>query len=100
MILDENGIVIHKSVYKPTNDDWYPAFIVGNRDLNLVQVTYTRIGPDDGKYKWRVCVYGADDCGMERDYWDPRQALNMFYYVSSLEYVDRKDLIECKFISA
>lgn len=99
-MLDENGLVIRKVIYKPTNDDWYPAFIVENEDLNLVQVTFTRIGPDNGKYKWRVCVWGADDCGMERDYWDKYDALNMFHDIAGWVFVDREDLIKCGFISA
>lgn len=44
----------------PATDDWYPCFPHG-----LVAVRWFPFL--DGK-GWRVCVWGADDTGMERDF--------------------------------
>jgi len=38
------------NVYKPTNDDWYPAYQVEGWDnLQLVCVTFTQTGPDPAR---------------------------------------------------
>ncbi len=59
-----------KSFYclKPTPDDWYP-----NYEGDLVKVRLGIYIPDccaknKGKKFHRVCVWGADDCGMEKDF--------------------------------
>jgi hypothetical protein len=91
------------NVYKPTNDDWYPVYQVKGWDnLQLVCVSFTQTGPDParGNGKWRVCVWGADDCGMERDYDDRSEAMTMFYRVISWEFVDLTLLLELGFVSA
>jgi hypothetical protein len=91
------------NVYKPTNDDWYPAYQVkGWSNLQLVCVSFIQTGPDParGNGQWRVCVWGADDCGMERDYDDRSEAMTMFYRVISWEFVDLKLLREHGFVSA
>jgi len=90
-------------VYKPTHDDWYPSYQVEGWDnLQLVCVSFIQTGPDParGNGQWRVCVWGADDCGMERDYDDRSEAMTMFYRVISWEFVDLTLLLELGFVSA
>jgi hypothetical protein len=41
-------------------DDWYPNF-----SGDLVRVSFMPLLTGG---KWRVCVWGADDLGMERDF--------------------------------
>jgi hypothetical protein len=41
-----------------TSEDWYPTYATG-----LVRVALLRLSTG----QWRVCVWGADDFGLERD---------------------------------
>lgn len=91
------------TVYKETHDDWHPSYTVhGWDDLKLVTVSFTQTGPnpDVGDGEWRVCVWGEDDCGMERDYSDKSLALAMFNKVIQWEFVDMSDLKKHGFVSA
>jgi hypothetical protein len=89
------------NVYKKTNDDWYPNFKIENGD-DLVRVSFTQTGPDPnlGYGDWRVCVWGNDDCGMERDFILEGEALNIFYQVIGWDSVDMDKLEKLGFVSA
>lgn len=47
------------SKFLPTTDDWYPNWPRGTVKCSLLDLRDKAV---------RVCVWGADDCGMERDY--------------------------------
>ena len=49
--------------FKPTSDDWYPSYHL--KSMKLVEVKLLELFNPDG---WRVCAWGADDFGMERDW--------------------------------
>jgi hypothetical protein len=80
------------SAYKETTDNWFPSFkFVGNQNRNFVNVEFTKIEPNTlttGIDAWRVCAWGNDDFGLELDYTDRIEALNMFYAIITLEYVN------------
>ena len=70
-------------VFKLTDEDWYPSFKLagyyqGKRGLPLVSVSCLEllVAP-----QFRVCVWGADDFGMERDYHCELAALEMFQLI-------------------
>lgn len=89
------------TVFKTTNDEWYPAYILcdtWNNNQKLVEVSFQQL--DEGE--WRVSVWGCDDCGMERDYsmHNEREAWGMFLQVIGMEDVDRDPLIGLGFVSA
>ena len=46
--------------FLPTLDDWYPNYPRHTVRCSLVQLPTTK--------EYRVCVWGADDTGMERDF--------------------------------
>lgn len=83
-------------VFKLTNEDWYPSYSLkqyyrGNSEPLLVRVALFEL-PSGG---WRVCVWGADDFGMERDYSGEKaeeSARAMFNHVIALDYVRVQDL--------
>ena len=58
---------INISVYKETLDEWYPSFQIRNRHIDpeqetkLVNVSFIHLITG----QWRVCVWGADDYGLE-----------------------------------
>lgn len=90
------------NVYKKTNDDWYSNYKIKEGD-DVVQVSFTQTGPDPKNFKgeFRVCVWGNDDCGMERDFGkEEATALNMFMQVIGLPSVDKIKLKELGFVSA
>lgn len=92
-------------VYKETTDDWYPSYKIKDTSIKLVEVAFTKTGQDPKNFKgeWRVCVWGADDCGMERDYQGPEtetECWNMFLQVIGLKDVTMKKLKELGFWSA
>lgn len=90
--------------FKRTQDDWYGNYkVVGDcRVSDLVEVSFCTTGPNPkfGLGEWRVCVWGNDDCGMERDFSDELQALNIYYQVIGYEYVNKNILNSLGFISA
>ena len=88
-------------VFKETKDCWYPSYKLTDGKM-LVRVVFTQTGPNPkgGDGEWRVCVWGDDDCGMERDYDNEILAGNMFQYVIGLEYVDMETLKANGFWSA
>lgn len=83
---------------KPTTDNWCPNF-----PNNQVRVRIICNMNDEGKVWHRVCVWGNDDCGMERDFtgeFGERDALACYARVMNLDYVNFKPLKEMGFQSA
>lgn len=92
------------NVFKRTEDDWYGNYKIANdcRVSDLVDVMFTQTGPDPklGLGEWRVCIWGNDDCGMERDFVLEGEALNMFYQVIGWEFVNKGALASNGFVGA
>lgn len=88
-------------VFVRTTDDWYPSYTLSPSGERVVEVTFTQTGPRppvDGL--WRVCVWGGDDCGMERDFTDETEAWSCFLQVIGSKTVTMKLLREMQFLSA
>lgn len=65
-----------------TTDNWYPNFPDSNVELCLHIPDSEMLKRADGCYHFRVSVWGADDMGMERDFYskdDLYSALNLFH---------------------
>lgn len=94
------------SVFKITSDDWYPSYELSQwhngKHQKLVEVSFTQTGPDPkyGVGKWRVCVWGGDDFGMERDFVDEKRAWCCFLEVIGLDDVTMTALKKRNFVSA
>jgi len=94
------------SVFKRTSDNWYPSYTLSQRNKGvehqkLVEVIFTQTGPNlNGARKWRVCVWGADDCGMERDFANENEARSYFHEVVCLNDVTMAALKERGFVPA
>ncbi len=85
---------------KFTDDDWCPSY-----EHNMVCVSLiTDMKEFNGEGVWhRVCVWGEDDCGMEKDFFGEDQrvdAENCFAKVINLQRVNRSDLKAMGFVSA
>jgi hypothetical protein len=75
------------NVYNDTQDDWYPCYKVDN--LSLCAVSFYQNNPTEHI----VCVWGADDCGMEILLEKETEALNLFYQIIGQEFVNRAYLL-------
>lgn len=102
-------------VYKQTEDEWYPSY--WSEELaNMVRVVYLDFIDHSG---YRVAVWGADDCGMEKDFLYSKLDIEMstshrnfinstvlldshhcFMKVISQEFVNKKWLKEQGFVNA
>lgn len=91
-------------VFKRTQDEWYGNYkIVGDRRVSdLVEVSFLQLMPTvvPSAFNWRVCVWGNDDCGMERDFENETEAWTVFLQVIGQQYVNRNGLISLGFVSA
>lgn len=68
-----------------TVDDWYPNF-----EKCLVRVSLLQLYPSTD---WRVCVWGADDCGMERDFSNREMAQHVYVAIINRPYISKSDLL-------
>lgn len=101
------------TVFKLTEDDWYPAYKMdgfhdGVENPSMVHVSFIEF-PDLAGF--RVCVWGADDDGMEFDImssvypelsWDVlrHRAKDMFNLVIRSKYVNKSALKRLGFLRA
>lgn len=83
------------SVFKCTQDDWYPSYSIENFSEKLVEVSLEDI---DGA--WYVQAWGKDDCGFEMRLSNRYDATKIFNQVISLEYVNMKNLTDLGFNGA
>jgi hypothetical protein len=98
----------HNRVFKQTKENWHPSYKLdgwyhGSQETYLVEVSLLKLGAYDSKPpQWRVCVWGGDDFGMERDYnyEDKAQAVRMFMAILAEDYVTQAFLKENKFVNA
>jgi len=79
-------------VFKLTQDDWYPAYQLagwfrGKKGTRLVTVSFIEMINGGG---WRVCVWGGDDYGLERDLDDWGEAIELFDEVIRQEFVNQQ----------
>ena len=85
------------NVYKPTQDNWYGNYKIIDGE-NLVLVSFLQLDPENTK--WRVCIWGNDNMGMERDFISESVALNIFYQVIGWDNVNKDKLLELQFGSS
>ncbi len=67
---------LYGDTFVKTSDNFYPNF-----DGDLVNVSMMRL--DLKKSTYRVCVWGEDDCGFERD-WEssnPEEAKKVYFKI-------------------
>lgn len=90
------------SVFKQSSDDWYGNYEIADDGRHVgkkyVEVSLLPLRPEGH----RVCVWGNDDCGMERDFLeeDKLSAQELFSKIC-LEPILSKELLETyKFVRA
>lgn len=74
----------HYDAMVATVDDWHPNF-----ERHLVRVSFYELSPS----KWRVCVWGSDDCGMERDFASRATAEQSYVALINRPYIRKSDLL-------
>jgi hypothetical protein len=86
---------LRAKAFKLTDDDWYSNYKLAESSnalehrTRLVEVSLLSLGPvlGDGT---RVCVWGNDDCGMERDFDNQADATACFMDVLTQLVVNKK----------
>lgn len=88
-------------VFKRTDEDWYPCYKLDSGRESLVEVIFTQTGPNPPLVgQWRVCVWGNDDHGMERDFDDETLAWSVFLQVIGWPVVRHQPLRDLGFVPA
>ena len=89
-------------VFKRTQDDWYGNYkIAGDQRVSdLVEVSFMNLLPDQSTTNWRVCVWGNDDFGLERDFENETVAWNIFLQVIGMKLVNQQALRDLGFVAA
>lgn len=80
--------MILEEIYKPTTDDWYPNF-----ENNTIRISLLLL--NDGTF--RVCAWGNDDFGMERDFESLGEADDIFDTIEKYSTVNKQDLYDLGF---
>lgn len=89
------------TVFKLTEDDWYPPFRIGRYNVNetnsLVEVSFLEYS---NSYGWKVYVTGADDFSLEKEYpLNQRQeAYDMFLHIIAQDRVSETYLHKLGFV--
>jgi hypothetical protein len=89
--------------FKPTRDDWAGNFVIHYQgDINLVRVSTFPLHAwkTDMPLLWRVCIWGNDDCGMEKDFDNPKDAMKAYQHIVALEFVNKTELFSLGFGNA
>ena len=85
-----------RSFFKKTSDGWYPCYKIekdARHSEGLVEVIFTKL--IDGMY--RVCIWGADDFGMERDFEVYLEAKEIFNTLANKEIITISELKKLEF---
>lgn len=84
-----------------TPDDWYPSYkaVDGSMTVEVIFTKLVSVKSDD-PFKWRVCVWGEDDTGMEIDYTARKHAKNMYFKLVNMNSISKKQLEELGFVNA
>lgn len=91
--------MVRTDVFKLTRDNWFPSYKLGNNMAVKVSFLTLVSYKTDGN-KWRVCIWGEDDCGMEKDFVSEAEAFTTFLQVIGLDFVNFDNLHKMGFYSA
>lgn len=83
--------MVEQTIRVPTTDDWYPNYPGDTVELSLLNLL-------DGEF--RVCVWGADDFGLEKDFKNPKEALRTYRAVKNSCVVTKASLYDMGFETA
>lgn len=92
--------MVRIEMYKATKGEWHPPYYLQDDRTRLVRVSMLELGPKPRNPAWRVCAWGADDFGMERDFEDREEAEEMFLDIATWAAVEEKLLRSCGFVRA
>jgi hypothetical protein len=88
-------------VFKATEEDWYPSYDLGVEKMKLLRVAFMPLRAwKDNPEQWRVCVWGADDFGMEKDFIHKDEAHRAFTYIIELDLITVDELKSIGFVYA
>ena len=72
------------TVFKEVNEDWYGNYSIANDQRYLGKYVSIRISKLFGG-QFRVCIWGNDDLGMDRDFEEESDAIATFQKIMLVE---------------
>lgn len=87
-------------MFKETRDEWCPNYKIPG-DLRIDRKSFVRVAMmnlSDGQH--RVCVWGMDDMGMERDFQSKGAAKDMYKRLAMMPSIEVSTLRTHGFVSA
>lgn len=93
------------TVFVPTKEDWYPSYRVGNPEeykhhfqyhTYLLRVNLIMLDSNT----FRVCVWGADDKGMEKDFDSLDEAISQYFTIITQKWLTQSFLEASGFLHA
>jgi hypothetical protein len=87
------------TVLKYTDDDWFgnDRVMHNGQWTRVVEVSLMRLRGDT---EWRVCVWGNDDMGLEKDFSNPEEATSHFLMTICWPRVNKQLLKDAGFYPA
>lgn len=82
------------TVFKSTQEDWHPSYEM--EDHLFLRVSYIPLNNNT----YRVCVWGADDFGMEKDLNSKNNAKELFHKIVELPEISENALKHLGFVYA
>jgi hypothetical protein len=86
--------------FRPTKENWHPSYLIESKTYLQVRVLKLWMGDKPVPPKYRVCVWGADDMGMEFDTESETEAYSLYLVLCGQQYIELADLKARGFISA
>ena len=83
------------TAYKPTNENWFPSYGALDSGDQSYLLSVSLIALNDGLF--RVCVWGADDFGMELDQVSRKKAIKLYISLMLMTTIRKSDLAEMGF---
>ena len=78
-------------VFKKTSDNWYP-----NYPNDMVKISFLKLPNilQNSDAEWRVCIWGNDDFGLERDFQSKKEAMKTFEIISDQDSISADFLLK------
>lgn len=89
-----NNLSDKQKCIKPTQDDWYSNDIINGQKVVIVSC----LGLITNDY--RVCVWGNDDYGLEKDYSSRGEAIQIYRQIKRWKFVNKQNLKDIGFNNA
>lgn len=88
--------------FKFTDDEWYGNYFLNHRGIKtrLVKVSFLELRLHGDNKEYRVCVWGNDDFGLEKDSTNKDDQYKLFKKILKMNRVNKQPLMDLGFVHA